>query len=88
MPDEKTVRDVLVRLEGLSVEEHLAAERQAIAALERLIYAQPAGVQRSRAERPEYAGFVDLLMDLQDSHLDLRDRLAASSTRLNVATAA
>ena len=79
MPNERNVIDILERLEGLSVAEHAAAERQTIAALERLMYSHCAGARLSRAERPEYATFIDLLIDLQDSH-------AESLTRLNMAT--
>ena len=79
MPDERDVIDILERLEGLSMAEHAAAERQTIAALERLMYSHRAGARLSRAERPEYVTFIDLLIDLQDSH-------AESLTRLNMAT--
>ena len=81
MPDERDVIDILERLDGLSMAEHVVAERQTIAALERLMYSHRAGARLSRAERPEYATFIDLLIDLQDSH-------AESLARLNMATIA
>lgn len=80
MPSDRTVFETLAHLEGLSLQEHAAAERQAIDALDQILQTPRLGQQALRAEQPEYRDLLVSIAQLKASNTRITRTLGAEIT--------